>query len=368
VPGGKRKGCGRAEEGSGSEREGLRDGGGGREPSADWRSYLHSTMRTRLTWVIIVGVLAGLAVAAAVDELRSPGSPGSLESKKVVASEPSAARENDAPTPLPRCTAPQITVSLEAPGGSATIVVRHAWGKPCHLARLPIELTVRDRAGRQVRLLTPDELSDVAGDFSPGSERLITIKYLPTCNQRGPFVASTNAGPYFARRTLPADDIGCFTETRCEYASLRPTYLPWRKRGEKVFAPHPFHGSEGEAWLYWLRTDWARRWRANYHLALIRDSRFTTRVPGPPFREATLLYNSQAATGPGELVPGTRIQGAKEPGRLYSGEVGFSPSIVWFLVDAPSCKWLTLQLTAPGMSREKAEDEIVKIAKSLRPL
>jgi hypothetical protein len=67
---------------------------------------------------------------------------------------------------------------------------------------------VRDRSGRRVRLA--DVQSAVAGDFSPGYERLINITYLPDCDQRGPFAAVVNVGPYFARRTLSANEIGCF--------------------------------------------------------------------------------------------------------------------------------------------------------------
>jgi hypothetical protein len=162
-------------------------------------------MRRRVTWVI-VGVLAVVVAVAAVDAMRSPESPGLRGTEKATTGEAVSSE------PLPRCAAQQIAVSIEAPGGSATIVVRHAWGKSCHLARLPIDLTVRDRAGRRVRLLAADEPSGVAGDFSPGFERLINITYRPGhyCNRPGPFVASVNVGPYFARRTLSASEIDCF--------------------------------------------------------------------------------------------------------------------------------------------------------------
>ena len=217
-------------------------------------------------------------------------------------------------------------------------MVRHAWGKPCHLARLPIGLTVRDRAGRQVRLLTPDEQSGVGGDFSPGSERLINITYLPTCKQRGPFVASVNVGPYFARRALSANDIGCFTETRCEYASLRPTYLPWRKRGKRSSRRK-------------TSTDRMERRGSTGYEPIGRDAGVLTTTWLSSVTPCVTLSSRQARES---LFPGTRIREANEPGRLYPGEVGFSPSIVWFLADAPSCEWLTLQLTAPGMSRLRA--------------
>lgn len=81
--------------------------------------------------------------------------------------------------PLPRCTAQQIAVAIEVLAGSATIVVRHNWGKPCHLARLPIDLAVWDRTGRRVRLVRSGvPQSGIAGDFSPRFERLIDITYV----------------------------------------------------------------------------------------------------------------------------------------------------------------------------------------------
>jgi hypothetical protein len=134
--------------------------------------------------------------------------------------------------------------------------------------------------------------------------------------------------------------------TRCDFASVRPTYLPWLKAGEDVPPPRKYYGPDEAAWLDWRRPDWARQEEAPYYVVLRRDSQLTT--------------------SSGQLVPGTRLPGVAEPGRLYSGEVGFSPAIVWFLVSAPSCEWLTLQLSAPGMSREQAESEIAKIASSLR--
>ncbi len=136
------------------------------------------------------------------------------------------------------------------------------------------------------------------------------------------------------------------TGTGCDFASVHPTHLPWLKRGERVPPPTRHHGPDEAAWLDWRRPDWSRGENEPYYVVLRRDSQFMT--------------------SSGQLVPGTQIPDAAEPGRLHSGEVGFSPSIVWFLVGATTCEWLTLQLSAPGMSREKAEDEISRIARSFR--
>jgi hypothetical protein len=156
-------------------------------------------------------------------------------------------------------------------------------------------------------------------------------------SQQGTVPGSTNESP-------SATSAGA--RTRCELASVRPTYLPWLKRGEQVPPPRKYYGPDEAAWLDWRRPDWTKD--APYYVVLRRDSQFTT--------------------SSGELVAGTRLPETAEPGRLYSGEVGFSPSIAWFLVGAASCEWLTLQLSAPGMSREEAEEEIAKIARSLQPV
>ena len=127
------------------------------------------------------------------------------------------------PVVLPRCTVQNLGVSIEVLGGTATVVVRHVWGRPCQLAPpLPVSLSVTDRVGRRVRLATlaggSVVQSRVGGDFSPGFEQLIDIPYLaePTvdegCDRRGPFTAFVIVGPYTysAQRRLSGSEVGCF--------------------------------------------------------------------------------------------------------------------------------------------------------------
>jgi hypothetical protein len=104
---------------------------------------------------------------------------------------------------------PQLALAIDVLGGSATIVLRHVWGSACRLPRVPIGLTVKDRKGKPVDL--PESTSAIKGDFPPGFERLVNITYLPHCDQRGPFVAFVNVGPYSARRRLSRSEVGCFT-------------------------------------------------------------------------------------------------------------------------------------------------------------
>jgi hypothetical protein len=124
------------------------------------------------------------------------------------------------PEALPRCTVQNIGVSIDVLGGTAQVVVRHVWGRPCHLAPpLRVRLGVSDRVGRRVRLATLDEgpvvQSRVEGDFSPGFEQFIDIPYLAepqltSCDRRGPFTAFVIVGPYSAQRKLSGSEVGCF--------------------------------------------------------------------------------------------------------------------------------------------------------------
>lgn len=167
--------------------------------------------RTRLTWVVVGGILA-LSVAGVVDALLGSSETGrSLTGDDGVGS----ARLTESTTASPpRCTSEQIAISIDTLGGVATIAVRHARGPSCHLTALPVYLKMWDRAGDRVRLVTPDENPEgrhrVAGDFSPGFEQLVTITYLLKCNQEGPFLAVATVGSHVARRTLSGDEVDCF--------------------------------------------------------------------------------------------------------------------------------------------------------------
>jgi hypothetical protein len=179
--------------------------------------------RRQLTWVIAAGVIAVL-VAGTVDAVRSE--PSGSSPSRVATMERSAAGAMTIPvetTPegLPRCTVQNIGVSIEVLGGTAQVVVRHAWGRPCHLAPLPVRLSLTDRVGRRVRMAAvdeahPDVQSRVGGDFSPGFEQLIDIPYLAepqpgeSCDRRGPFTAFVIVGPHSAQRKLSGSEVGCF--------------------------------------------------------------------------------------------------------------------------------------------------------------
>ena len=156
--------------------------------------------RARLSWAI-GGAVVLLAVVGTVDAVRS-----SEANAPRAMPRPAAREATFAPEPheaLPRCTPQNIGVA---------VVVRHVWGRPCHLAALPVRLSVTDRRGRRVRLETDGSPSEraVDGDFAPGFERLIDIPYLANCDERGPFAAFVIVGPHSAQRRLSAREVGCF--------------------------------------------------------------------------------------------------------------------------------------------------------------
>jgi hypothetical protein len=177
-------------------------------------------LRTRLSWLVIGGV-AVILVAAAVDAIRS-SEPSASSPRRETATERSAGKTTLAgatrPESLPRCTAQNIGVSIDVLGGTATVAVRHGWGGACHLASLPVRLSVTDRVGRRVRLATLEGGEDVqsraGGDFSPGFEQLIDVPYLAepqlsNCDRPGPFTAFVIVGPHSAQRKLSGSEVGC---------------------------------------------------------------------------------------------------------------------------------------------------------------
>jgi hypothetical protein len=179
-------------------------------------------LRTRLSWLVIGGV-AAILVAAAVDAIRSSEPSASSPTSRETATERSAGETTFAvvatPGGLPRCTVQNIGVSIDVVGGTATVVVRHVGGRPCHLTPLPVRLSLTNRVGRRVRLAAvdegPDVQSRVGGDFSPGFEQLIDIPYLAepqlaSCDRRGPVSACVIVGPYSAQRKLSGSEVGCF--------------------------------------------------------------------------------------------------------------------------------------------------------------
>jgi hypothetical protein len=116
----------------------------------------------------------------------------------------------------PSCTSPQLELAIELLGGSASVALRHVRGAPCHLPPLPMKVTVRDRHGHVVSLVAEQGLggSRFRGDFAPGFEQLRNVTFLPHCTPEttphASYLLSAQAGPYYARRRVSGEEIGCF--------------------------------------------------------------------------------------------------------------------------------------------------------------
>jgi hypothetical protein len=162
---------------------------------------------------VIGGALVALLIAGTADVVLSSEAPesesnGTRETQAARASAASANQGETSPlqitanAPLPPCEVQNLALSIDLLGGSPFIALRHAWGKPCHLRRLPVHLTVKDRTGERVEVAYTQ--SRIAGDFTLDFERLLGITYRPTCKQHRPFIAFVTVGPaYSARRRLP---------------------------------------------------------------------------------------------------------------------------------------------------------------------
>lgn len=122
---------------------------------------------------------------------------------------------------------------------------------------------------------------------------------------------------------------------RCDYPSLRPTYLPWQRSGA---IPEPRRSYDSEidrAQLSWVN-------------------------PNNPKEGLGLTVYPVIGAGPPEKPIGVRIRGAD--GYLHEGSVGEHG--VWWDLDE-RCNFLELSLSLDGVSPEKVDEEVVKVARSL---
>lgn len=137
----------------------------------------------------------------------------------------------------------------------------------------------------------------------------------------------------------------------CEFAPVRPTYLPWLRPGQRVPAPQPSHVSPDAA-------------AANPDTAALTWSR-----PGweTPPRVSYVQLRKETPTsfgGPGEQVP-VAVSGAGS-GQYHEGESPGSGVIAWD-TGASRCGQVVLELQAPDLTRQQAKVELLRIARSLSP-
>jgi len=178
-------------------------------------------MRKAITW-LTAGVLIAVGVVATLDALRGSSSrPEAASQSHDQVSVGAAEPQTSGAVRLPGCSTRQLNLSIEILGGLASVVLRHASGNPCDLHPLPLSLTVRDKSGRRVLLLSAEgvvgfkQMIRVRGDFTPGFEQLFGItstRCSPEVALRGRFLALARGGPYVARRFVSGAEIGCIEQ------------------------------------------------------------------------------------------------------------------------------------------------------------
>jgi hypothetical protein len=143
--------------------------------------------------------------------------------------------------------------------------------------------------------------------------------------------------------TVPSSPVGEPSGTatlpeRCVAPDVRPTYLPWLKPGEEVPPPRKSYDEEiDRAQLSW----------------------------GDPDSEAgvglTVYPVPGGVSGAGDLI-GIELYGVE--GRLHALDEGGLVGINW---DIPGrCNFVELGLYAPGLPNDKAIEQLMMIARSLR--
>ena len=179
-------------------------------------------LRTRLSWLVIGGV-AVILVAAAVDALRSSGSKApSAERGLVRDGERGGQTMEDVPLagvtetetgPLERCAPQQLALRVERLGGTHLIALAHVRGGPCRTARIPIEIRLFYRKGSPVNPNTAGgsvwSQAFAPTNLSPGVEAVAELHVSYECGERRPGLLVAEARPYVARKWLPRGYVAC---------------------------------------------------------------------------------------------------------------------------------------------------------------
>jgi hypothetical protein len=128
--------------------------------------------------------------------------------------------------------------------------------------------------------------------------------------------------------------------TRCSAPAERPTYLPWLDGGQIVPAPFESYDAEiGRAQLYWGN-------------------------PGFPEGEAGVALSLYTYDLRGNQGEPTDIMIRGVAGRLHKDDEGGLLTILWDF-ETPQCNLMELTLAAPGLTENRAAEQLVGIAQSL---
>src|SRR5262245_19693886 len=160
-------------------------------------------MRARWSWIVL-GALAILLFVAGVDAFRPDGQAPALTTESPTTTGALAGRQ------LARCTAREVTASIEILGGQAATVVRHIGDNPCRLRPVRVRIALVDASGNELRL-AGFRPAPLGGDLLPGSEQTANFpEEIVGCHRKGPFGATVTVGPFEAHRAgLLGSEVGC---------------------------------------------------------------------------------------------------------------------------------------------------------------
>lgn len=180
--------------------------------------------RTHLSW-LVVGGLAVVLIAAAVDALRSSDSETSQAKSGLVTEGEREEQPREGTTlttsaetettRLERCEVQQYALRVERLGGIPVLALAHVWGAPCRTPRLPIEVSLFARNGEAVEASVGVQPAFAPTDLSPGVEVIAGFQLIYLCGGPKPRRLVASAGPYGVRARLPRgsfvaclDDLG----------------------------------------------------------------------------------------------------------------------------------------------------------------
>ncbi len=113
---------------------------------------------------------------------------------------------------MARCTAQQIALRVEKLGGDLALALTHVWGAPCRTPRLPIDVALLDRAGKEVQATVGVQSAFAPTTLSPNVELVAGFNFIYLCGQPEPVRVVAEAGPYPARGRLPRGHAACLND------------------------------------------------------------------------------------------------------------------------------------------------------------
>jgi hypothetical protein len=167
------------------------------------RGIASSVTAARLTWVVLAAIVA-LLVVAGVDALRSSGSESAATSSGDTGVASTGALE--------LCVPAQLMLQVERLGDGLSLVLDHVEGPPCRTRRLPIRLSLLDRAGLPANARANVQDAFAPATHSPNVDLIAPFAVLYKCGEAKPELYDAEAGSYRGGGRLPRSDAECLND------------------------------------------------------------------------------------------------------------------------------------------------------------